>query len=61
MPASTSGGEARSAENAQGKKQQPKDKQKQKQKQDETAVLPWTSIVQGQVSRLPIVFTRDAE
>lgn len=25
------------------------------------ASLPWTPIVQGQVSRLPIVFTRDAE
>lgn len=25
------------------------------------AQLPWTPIVQGRVSRLPMVFTRDAE
>lgn len=60
MPTSTGGG---------GSKAQTK-KEKEKQKQIHSYnggdrntfdTLPWTSIVQGQVSHLPIIFTRDAE
>jgi hypothetical protein len=59
MPTSSNAGGAASA--TPKEKSKPNQKQKQKRKEDDIATLPFTSIVQGQVSRLPIVFTRDAE